>query len=644
MRRLTIGLLGLCSLVLSGATLAAYTVEDFFKNPQYTAVTVSPNGKYLAAIAPTPNNRRNIAIIDLQDRSRSKFITGLEDQDVAWYTWGENNDRLLFGVDADGAEGIAIFAVDRDGGRIKTLIDPLADFMDSATSSLPSPSILDVLEDDPKHILISYDQRRVGSPDVYRVNINNGGMKMVERNPGTVAGWITDHDGKIRGAFAQDKLYSEAWYRDREDDEWRTVARFHYDDPKGVNPLGFAYDNKHWYVHSHQEHNTAGIYKYDPTTGELGELIFRHAEVDAGGLIWSDKKEKILAATYFTDKPHWVGLDEEFAAMVAGLEKAFPDKVVNISNWDEDEDMVIVSTSSDTDPGSFYLLYREENKLEPLVDRMPWIDPAEMTEMRPIKYTARDGMTIHGYLTVPKDSDGKDLPLIVNPHGGPWARDFWRFNPEHQFFASRGYAVMQMNFRGSTGYGRELLTAGYKQWGRGMQNDISDGVKWAIEEGIADPERVCIYGGSYGGYATMAGLTFTPELYKCGVNYVGVTDVALLFKTMPDRWNLGAEQMKDRVGDPDTEEEFLAEISPVNHVDKIKAPVFIVHGRKDPRVSIKHADKLRGELEDQEKPYEWLVKNNEGHGFSKEENRIELYTAMAEFFDKHIGRDGKTGP
>ncbi|MDX1572015.1 MAG: S9 family peptidase, partial [Xanthomonadales bacterium] len=469
-------------------------------------------------------------------------------------------------------------------------------------------------------------------------------MKMVERNPGTVAGWITDHDGKIRGAFTQDKLYNEVWYRDSEEDEWQTVARFHYDDPKGIQPMGFAYDNKTWYVQSFQDKDTAGIYKYDPTSGELGELIFRHDEYDAGGLIWSDKQEKILGATYFTSKPHWVGLDEEFTAMMTGLENAFPDKVVNIVSLDDEEDTLVVSTSSDTDPGGFYLFDRSEGKLEPLVERMPWIDPADMTEMRPISYTSRDGLTIHGYLTTPKGSDGEDLPLIVNPHGGPWARDFWGFNPEHQFFASRGYAVLQMNFRGSTGYGRKHLTASYKQWGRNMQNDITDGVKWAIEEGIADPERVCIYGGSYGGYATMAGMVFTPELYKCGVNYVGVTDIALLFKTMPDRWNLGAAQMKDRVGDPETEEEFLAEISPVNHVENIRAPVFIVHGRKDPRVSIRHADILRDEMEEHGKPYEWMVKNDEGHGFAKQENRIELYTAMAEFFDKHIGSGASTGP
>jgi dipeptidyl aminopeptidase/acylaminoacyl peptidase len=305
---------------------------------------------------------------------------------------------------------------------------------------------------------------------------------------------------------------------------------------------------------------------------------------------------------------------------------------------------MVISVSSDVNPGGYFLFSRDKGSLEPLVDRMPWIDAGDMAQLKPIKYTSRDGLTIHGYLTLPKDSEGKNLPLIINPHGGPWARDTWGFNPEHQFFAARGYAVLQMNFRGSTGYGRKHLEASYKKWGREMQNDISDAVAWAVEEGIANEERVCIYGGSYGGYATMAGMTFTPDLYKCGVNYVGVTDVELLFKTMPKRWNLGAETMKAQVGDPETEKEFLAEISPLNHVDQIKAPIFIVHGRKDPRVNIEHATQLKKEMDKHKKAYEWMVKNNEGHGFRKEENRIELYTAMGEFFDKYIGEDGSSGP
>ena len=412
----------------------------------------------------------------------------------------------------------------------------------------------------------------------------------------------------------------------------------------GFQPMAFDYDNQTLFVSSGKDHDTTAVYRYNPNTREFGGLVFHHDAVDAGGLIMSDKREKLLAATYYTDKPAWQGIDDEFTRMMKSLEASFPNQMVNISSLNKEEDLAIVTVGSDVAPTQYYMFDIDNKKMEHLADSMDWIDPADMSERRPISYTSRDGLTIHGYLTVPKGSNGKDLPLIINPHGGPWARDTWGFNVEHQFFANRGYAVLQMNFRGSTGYGRKHLEIAYKQWGKTMQDDISDAVKWAVAEGIADEDRVCIYGGSYGGYATMAGMTSTPELYKCGINYVGVTDIALLFETMPKRWNLGAEQMKQQVGDPKTESEMLAQASPLNHVENIKAPIFIVHGRKDPRVNIKHATLLRKEMDKHNKAYEWMVKNNEGHGFRKEENRIELYTAMGEFFDKYIGEHGSSGP
>ncbi len=629
------------ALIFSGSVFAkTYTVEDFFKNPKYTQMTVSPNGKYLAALAPAKVKndiaRRNIAIIDLKDRNKSKFVTALEDQDVAGFTW-VSNDRLVFFVDADGREALAMYAVDRDGGKIKTLIDPVGKDESKSAAGMPSPGILDILEDDKRHILVSYDKRKIGEPDVYKVNLKNGGMKMVLRNPGKVAGWMVDHDSRIVGGMKQDGLMNHILYRTDEDEEFQTLASFRYDDPKGFTPVALDYDNKTMYVASNKDHNTAAIYTYDPDTRTFGEEMFHHADVDAGGMLMSEKDKKVLAFTYVSDKPRWVGVDEEYTALRKSLEATFPGKQVNITSQDKAENLHVITVSSDTDPGEYYLFWKDEKKLEPLAKRMEWIDPADMSPMKSIKYTSRDGMTIHGYLTLPRDSDGKNLPLIINPHGGPWARDVWGFNSEHQFFAQNGYAVLQMNFRGSTGYGLKHLRAGNREWGNTMQHDITDGVAWAVEQGIADPERICIYGGSYGGYATMAGMTFTPELYKCGVNYVGVTDIALLFKTMPKRWELQRDQMITQVGDPKTEREFLDERSPINHVDKIQAPIFIVHGRRDPRVSIQHATDLKSEMDKHDKSYQWMVKNNEGHGFRKEENRIELYTEMIKFFDKYIG-------
>ena len=253
---------------------------------------------------------------------------------------------------------------------------------------------------------------------------------------------------------------------------------------------------------------------------------------------------------------------------------------------------------------------------------------------------------MHGYLTLPQGSDGKNLPMIMHPHGGPWARDGWGFNPEIQFLANRGYAVLQVNFRGSTGFGMDHLQSSYKQWGQAMQNDITDAVRWAVNEGVADKDRVCIYGASYGGYAAMAGLTYTPELYKCGINYVGVTDIPLLFKTAPDAWASGLDQMKEMVGDPKKEKEFLEEWSPSNHADKIKVPVFMAYGLQDPRVNIRHARVMEDAMQDNGVTYELMIKKDEGHGFRKEENQYDFYGRVESFLAENLnpGQASKANP
>jgi len=259
-----------------------------------------------------------------------------------------------------------------------------------------------------------------------------------------------------------------------------------------------------------------------------------------------------------------------------------------------------------------------------------------MAEMRHIKFSARDGLEINGYLTLPAGAEAQNLPLILNPHGGPWARDFYGYNSEIQFLANRGYAVLQVNFRGSTGYGTEFLDAGNRQWGLAMQNDLTDGVAWAVNEGIADPERICIYGGSYGGYATMAGLTYTPELYKCGINYVGVTSISLLFKTMPDAWEAGRPQMEWRIGDPKQDKDFLEDRSPLNHIERIQAPLMMAYGKRDARVDLSHALRAEKELKRHEKTYQLMIKIDEGHGFRKYENRMDYYQMMEEFLEKNL--------
>lgn len=271
-----------------------------------------------------------------------------------------------------------------------------------------------------------------------------------------------------------------------------------------------------------------------------------------------------------------------------------------------------------------------------LAERNPWIDENDMAEMKPITYQSRDGLTIHGYLTLPVGKDPKNLPVVVNPHGGPWYRDSWGFNPEIQFMANRGFAVLQMNFRGSTGYGREFWEASFKEWGGKMQDDISDGVAWLIEEGIADPERIAIYGGSYGGYATLAGVCFTPDLYACAIDYVGVSNLFTFMKTIPPYWKPYLDMMHEMVGDPVKDSAAMVAASPVFHVDKIIAPLFVAQGAKDPRVNIEESNQIVDALKARGIEVEYMVKDNEGHGFSNEENRFDFYEAMEKFLATHL--------
>jgi dipeptidyl aminopeptidase/acylaminoacyl peptidase len=358
--------------------------------------------------------------------------------------------------------------------------------------------------------------------------------------------------------------------------------------------------------------------------------------VDVSDLHFSKKRKVITSATYTTWKEERQFFDPVSETLYKNLEEKLPGYDVYVVSSNKDEDMFIVRTITDRSLGAFYLYDSKSSELTKLADRNPWLKEDQLSEMKPIEYTSRDGLTIHGYLTLPKGKAAKDLPIVVNPHGGPWARDEWGFNPEVQFLANRGFGVLQMNFRGSTGYGRKFWEAGFRQWGQSMQDDITDGVKWLIDQGIADPKRVAIYGGSYGGYAVLEGLTKTPDLYAAGVDYVGVSNLFTFMKTVPPYWKPFLDMMYEMVGNPEKDKTLFEANSPALNADRIKAPLFVAQGAKDPRVNINESNQIVEALKKHGVAVEYMVKEDEGHGFHNEENRFSFYEAMEKFLTKYL--------
>jgi dipeptidyl aminopeptidase/acylaminoacyl peptidase len=436
-------------------------------------------------------------------------------------------------------------------------------------------------------------------------------------------------------ASTTDGVNSSLLYRATEKDPFKTVLTTSFKD--SLSPMFFDFDNKYVYVASNLDRDKSAVFKWDPETGETLEMLFEHPEVDVTNLMRSKKRELITGASYLTDRVHYEFFDDERAQLQRTLEEKLPGYQIAVADMSKDETKVLVRTYSDRSLGAYYFLDRESGEFTKLVDVSPWLDESEMASMKPVQYTSRDGLTIRGYLTLPVGAEAKNLPVVVNPHGGPWARDAWGFSPEVQFLANRGYAVFQPNFRGSTGYGKEFWQASFKEWGRKMQDDITDGVKWLIAEGIADPERIGIYGGSYGGYATLAGLTFTPELYTCGVDYVGVSNIFTWIEAFPPYWKPFLEMVYEMVGNPETEKELLEAASPIFHVDKIQVPLLVAQGANDPRVKQEESDQLVEALKSRGIDVPYMVKEDEGHGFGNEENRFDFYRAMEEFLGKYLG-------
>ncbi|MEY2363416.1 S9 family peptidase [Lysinibacillus capsici] len=597
------------------------SVEDFMKNPGNFGYELSPDGNYIT-FSSAWENRANIFVKKMNDDSEPVRVSNSKDRDVAGFYWKDNN--LLYVKDKGGDENFHIYSTTFNGSEEKDLT--------------PYPNvtvgILSGLQGVKDEILIMMNKEDATVFDVYKLNVKTGETTHVAKNPGNITSWLADRNGNVRIAVASDGVEGTILYRDSEKDEFKPFIEMEAGDE--VMPLAFSKDNQYIYATSNKGRDKVEVVKYDLKGNE--EVIMSNDQVDVSGVLYSAEHDKLLYGAYITDKPHYQFFDENFEKLFRKIQSKLNvhESELGINDYNKEMTKFIVSVSSDTVYGKYYYYDSTTDELTELATLSPWLNPNELAEMHPISYKSRDGLTINGYLTLPKNKEAKDLPLIVNPHGGPWARDMWGFNPEVQLLANRGYAVLQVNFRSSTGYGKEFLQAGNKQWGLKIQDDITDGVQWAIDQGIADPDRIGIYGASFGGYATLAGITYTPDLYAAAVDYVGVSNIFTLLNTIPPYWETMRNMFYERVGHPEKDKELLTAVSPVFHADKIKTPLFVAQGANDPRVNKAESDQIVEALRARGVDVEYMLKDNEGHGFANEENRIEFYNAMVKFFDSHL--------
>lgn len=607
--------------IIANSQVRQIPVKDFFKNPEKTGYQISPDGNYFSYLT-SWENRLNVFVQKVGSDEAIR-ITSATERDITSYFWKGNN-KIMYLQDKAGDENFKLYSVNIDGSNLKLL----------SPEGKVRTEIVDDLEEIDDYMLVSMNERNPQVFDVYRINVNTGEKKMIAENPGNIMGWMTDHDGKLRVATASDGVNSVLMYRETEDAPFKEVLVTNF--RESVEPLFFSFDNKFLYASSNLGRDKSAIVKFDIANGKEMEVMYENPYVDVSGLSYSKKRKVLTAISYVKEKREIKYLDAQAETRYNRIKKELGDNEVVITGVNKNEDKFLVRTYSDRSLGSYYFYDQSSDKLTKIAEVSPWINETELAVMKPVSYTSRDGLTINGYLTLPVGVEPKNLPVVMNIHGGPWARDNWGFNPEVQFLANRGYAVLQVNYRGSTGYGRKFWEASFREWGKKMQDDVSDGVKWLISEGIANPKKVGIYGGSYGGYATLAGLTFSPELYACGVDYVGVSNLFTFMKTIPPYWEPFRKMMYEMVGNPEVDSALFVAASPVFHADKIAAPLFVAQGKMDPRVNINESDQMVEAMKKRGIEVEYMVKDNEGHGFHNQENRFDFYGAMEKFLAKHL--------
>jgi dipeptidyl aminopeptidase/acylaminoacyl peptidase len=642
----------LLTLVLLGALVGPVAVqaqtqaplldrELFFGDPEISGAQLSPDGQYISFIKPFKGTRNVWVKKAGEPFTAAKVLTADTKRPVTQYFWARDSKYVLYVQDQGGDENYNVYAVDPAAAPAAGADVPAARNVTDAKGA--RALIYDVPKNEPGILYIGLNDRDKAWHDLYRLEIATGKRTLMRQNTERIAGWVFDNAGKLRLAARTTDSGSTEILRV---DETGFMPVYTCSVFESCGPVHFHKDGQRVYMKTSKgEGDLSRLTLFDPATGKE-ELVESDPskKVDFGAAHFSKITDELVATTYLDDKPRWYFRDTALEADFRMLEKKLAGRTVNLGSSTADEQLFIVSATSDVEPGETFVFDRKTKQLTSQYKIREKLPREALSPMTPVRYTSKDGLEIPAYLTVPKGTSGKNMPAIVVPHGGPWARDDWGYDGIAQFLSNRGYVVLQPNFRGSTGYGKKFLNAGNKQWGDLMQDDITWGVKYLVAKGIADPKRVGIMGGSYGGYATLAGLAFTPDVYAAGVSIVGPSNIITLLDSIPPYWEAIRTVFNERLGNPKTPEgrKQLERQSPINSANKITTPLLVLQGANDPRVKQAESDQIVIALRDRGFPVEYIVAPDEGHGFARPVNNMAGFATIEVFLAKHLGGRAQT--
>ncbi len=610
--------------------------DAFFGDVKITAAQISPDGRYISFLKPYKGTRNIWVKKAAEPFAAARPLSAETKRPVSGYFWSRDSKYLLYSQDQLGDENFNVYAIDPTAAAdASTGVPPVRNITNAKGSRI---LIYDLPKSDPDILYIGINDRDKAWHDLYKLKISTGERTLLRQNTEKIAAWIFDNSGTLRVATRSDNKGNTEILRV---DAASFTPLYSCDVFESCSPLHFDHNNRNLYFVSNKGADVDKIQlsTLDPASGKFS-LVEEDPlkRVDLGDAMFSDVDDRLLATIYQDDKERIYWKDSRYEGDYNWLKSKLPGREIGFSSHTRDEKLWLISAHSDVEPGEVYLFERGARKLELQYRVRDEIPRDALAEQKTIRYPSSDGLEIPAYLTLPKGVAAKDLPLVVFPHGGPWARDMWGYNTFPQFLANRGYAVLQPNFRGSTGYGKKFLNAGNGEWGRKMQDDLTWGVKYLVAQGIVNPKLVGIAGGSYGGYATLAGVAFTPDLYAAAVAIVPPSDLTFLLHSIPAYWESGRKTMYTRMADPDTPEgkKLLEEESPVNAAAQIKTPLMVVQGANDPRVNKRNSDEIVAAVRDHGVAVEYLLAPDEGHGFQRPINNLAMVAAMERFLAKHL--------